>query len=235
MLNLLVDDYVNKMILGYENNLKIILKDEGVNTSDEDNMDSLIAKVDEEFDRQVVPAGDAVAEDVIAGKTFMNSSGEILTGTATLESSGGYKIVSGTDIVMIDSVMTVGDSYTNYYEFTTSSNYTLVNTTNRYKFTAKYTGWYIVTMHTVIPRSSANMFTYGGRCVVKDSNGNATGTTGDKKETINTGGSGKYAAGIDMAWNLYFNPGDYVEFYMYTSSSAEAVGCRGITVTCALE
>jgi hypothetical protein len=52
MLDLLVDDYINNMILGYENNLKIILTDEGVSVSNEDNMDSLIAKVDEEFDRQ---------------------------------------------------------------------------------------------------------------------------------------------------------------------------------------
>ena len=50
MLDLLVDDYINKLILGYENNLRIILTDEGVSVSDEDNMDSLITKVDEEFD-----------------------------------------------------------------------------------------------------------------------------------------------------------------------------------------
>ena len=52
MLDLLVDDYINKLILGYENNLRIILTDEGVSVSNEDNMDSLIAKVDEEFDRK---------------------------------------------------------------------------------------------------------------------------------------------------------------------------------------
>ena len=52
MLDLLVDDYINNMILGYENNLRIILTDEGVSVSNEDNMDSLITKVDEEFDRQ---------------------------------------------------------------------------------------------------------------------------------------------------------------------------------------
>ena len=57
MLDLLVDDYVNNMILGYENNLRIILTDEGVSVSDEDNMDSLITKVDEEFDRKNANAG----------------------------------------------------------------------------------------------------------------------------------------------------------------------------------
>ena len=52
MLDLLVDDYINNMVLGYENNLKIILTDEGVSVNNEDNMDSLITKVDEEFDRK---------------------------------------------------------------------------------------------------------------------------------------------------------------------------------------
>jgi hypothetical protein len=57
MLNLLVDGYVNNKILGYENNLRIILTDEGVNVSNEDNMDSLITKVDEEFDRKSANSG----------------------------------------------------------------------------------------------------------------------------------------------------------------------------------
>jgi hypothetical protein len=52
MLNLLVDDYINKMILGYENNLKIILSDEDIDVTEEDDIASLIVKVDEEFDRQ---------------------------------------------------------------------------------------------------------------------------------------------------------------------------------------
>ena len=81
MLNLLVDDYVNNMILGYENNLRIILTDEGVSVSNEDNMDSLISKVDEEFDKQVVPQGTAVASDVLSGKTFINSTGQLVTGS----------------------------------------------------------------------------------------------------------------------------------------------------------
>ena len=84
MLDLLVDDYINNMILGYENNLRIILTDEGVNVTEEDTMDSLITKVDEEFDRKVVPQGTAVESDVRAGKTFINSTGELLKGTANI-------------------------------------------------------------------------------------------------------------------------------------------------------
>jgi hypothetical protein len=55
-------------------------------------MASLISKVDEEFDRQVVPVGDATVEDVIAGKTFMNNMGELLTGALV---SGLNKIKQG--------------------------------------------------------------------------------------------------------------------------------------------
>ena len=50
MLNLLVDDYVNNAIVGYENNLRIILADESVNVTEEDDIASLITKVDSEFD-----------------------------------------------------------------------------------------------------------------------------------------------------------------------------------------
>ena len=95
MLDLLVDDYINNMILGYENNLRIILTDEGVSVSDEDNMDSLITKVDEEFNDKeneistletelsgkVTPVGTAVVSNVLTGKTFINSTGSTLTGT----------------------------------------------------------------------------------------------------------------------------------------------------------
>jgi hypothetical protein len=88
MLDLLVDNHINNMILGYENNLRVILTDEGVSVNDEDNMDSLIAKVDEEFDNRISPAGDAVAADVASGKTFINSSGQLITGTGTMVSGG---------------------------------------------------------------------------------------------------------------------------------------------------
>ena len=94
MLDLLVDDYINKLILGYENNLRIILTDEGVSVNNEDNMDSLIAKVDEEFDRQVVPQGTAVAANVDSGKTFINSTGQLVTGTSNKISPAGNAVAS---------------------------------------------------------------------------------------------------------------------------------------------
>ena len=72
--------------------LASILQGEGVTVTEEDDMASLISKVDQEFDRQVVPAGDATVEDVIAGKTFMNNMGELLTGALV---SGLNKIKQG--------------------------------------------------------------------------------------------------------------------------------------------
>jgi hypothetical protein len=87
MLNLLVDDYVNNAIVGHENNLRIILANEGVEVSEEDDMNDLITKVDEEFDRQVVPDGTAVASDVLANKTFINSTGDLVTGSITNQGS----------------------------------------------------------------------------------------------------------------------------------------------------
>ena len=61
--------------------LASILEEEGVSVTEEDDMASLISKVDEEFNNQVVPAGDAVASNVLSGKTFINSTGSTLTGT----------------------------------------------------------------------------------------------------------------------------------------------------------
>ena len=84
MLSLLVEGYINAMINQYINNLRIVLADEGVETTDEDDMDSLISKVDQEFNKQVLPAGNATVNDVVNGKTFMNSNGTLLTGKATL-------------------------------------------------------------------------------------------------------------------------------------------------------
>ena len=75
--------------------LASILQEEGVNVTEEDDMASLINKVDEEFDNQVVPAGTAVASDVISGKTFINSTGKTVTGTATISSLGGMQFASG--------------------------------------------------------------------------------------------------------------------------------------------
>ena len=89
--------------------LKSILAEEGVTTTEEDDMASLITKVDEEFNEKnnemdslnttitllnnqvnsltnelagkVTPAGDAVAGNVLSGKTFINSTGQVVTGT----------------------------------------------------------------------------------------------------------------------------------------------------------
>ena len=60
-----------------------ILQEEGVEVTEEDDMASLITKVDKEFDKQVVPAGTAVASNVLSGKTFINSTGQTITGTMT--------------------------------------------------------------------------------------------------------------------------------------------------------
>jgi len=87
MLDLLVDDFINNMINEYYNNLKLVLIDEGVELTEEDDMNSLIVKVDEEFDRQVVPEGTAVASNVLAGKTFINSTGNLVTGSMTNQGS----------------------------------------------------------------------------------------------------------------------------------------------------
>ena len=67
--------------------LASILVDEGVSVTEEDDMASLISKVDEEFNRQVVPEGNAVASNVLAGKTFINSTGNLVTGSMTNQGS----------------------------------------------------------------------------------------------------------------------------------------------------
>ena len=89
--------------------LKSILAEEGVTTTEEDDMASLITKVDEEFNDKnnemsslntnitlltnqvnnltselagkVTPAGNAVAANVLSGKTFINSTGQVVTGS----------------------------------------------------------------------------------------------------------------------------------------------------------
>jgi hypothetical protein len=89
--------------------LASILQEEGVSVTEEDDMASLISKVDEEFNDKnnemsslntnitlltnqvnsltnelagkVTPTGTAVASNVLSGKTFINSTGQTITGT----------------------------------------------------------------------------------------------------------------------------------------------------------
>ena len=67
--------------------LASILQEEGVSVTNEDNMASLISKVDQEFDRQVVPQGTAGPEHVLQGVSFMNSSGTVQNGNIPILSS----------------------------------------------------------------------------------------------------------------------------------------------------
>ena len=92
--------------------LASILEDEGVEVLEEDTMASLIGKVDEEFDRQVVPQGTATINDVVSGKTFINSTGQLLTGTA----SKGLATTTGT--VNVSSTLYTSKSFTINIDFT---------------------------------------------------------------------------------------------------------------------
>lgn len=75
-------------------------------------MASLISKVDSEFDRQIVPQGTATINDVISGKTFINSTGQLLTGTA----SKGLSTATGT--VNVSSIIYTSKSFTINANFT---------------------------------------------------------------------------------------------------------------------
>jgi hypothetical protein len=78
----------------YYNNLYNVLEEEGVSVTEEDDMSSLISKVDEEFDKQVIPEGTAVASNVDKGKTFINSTGKVVTGTSTKVAPAGTAVAS---------------------------------------------------------------------------------------------------------------------------------------------
>lgn len=83
-----------------------ILEDEGVELSGSETLGELIIKVDERFDElhseineleteltgKVTPAGNAVASDVLSGKTFINSTGQVVTGT--MANRGGAQTVT---------------------------------------------------------------------------------------------------------------------------------------------
>ena len=108
-----------------------ILENEGVDVTEEDDMASLITKVDEEFNDKnnemsslntnitlltnqvnnltselagkVTPAGNAVAANVLSGKTFINSTGQVVTGTMA---NNGTKTINPKA-----SAQTLGDGY----------------------------------------------------------------------------------------------------------------------------
>ena len=82
--------------------LASILTEEGVSVTEEDDMASLISKVDEEFDRQVVPTGTAVAGDVLSGKTFINNTGQVVTGSM-VNRGGAQTVTPGTSNKTLNS------------------------------------------------------------------------------------------------------------------------------------
>ena len=93
MLDLLVDDYVNNMLNGYYNNLKLVLIDEGVEVTEEDDMNSLIVKVDEEFDRKNSEIADVYNPYVLYCVGDSNESSKFTTGDnayITNTSTAGY-------------------------------------------------------------------------------------------------------------------------------------------------
>lgn len=68
--------------------LASVLQDEKVTVLEKDNIIDLIDKTDDHFDYlnnqlagKINPVGTAVASDVLAGKTFSNSTGQTITGT----------------------------------------------------------------------------------------------------------------------------------------------------------
>lgn len=104
--------------------LASILQEEGVSVTEEDDMASLISKVDSEFDRQVVPQGTATANDVISGKTFINSTGQLVTGSITSHGTN-------TDCVSVNGTTQSGMLYVRIprgaYLTNSSSGYPAIN------------------------------------------------------------------------------------------------------------
>ena len=105
--------------------LASILTEEGVSVTEEDDMASLISKTDNQFNSlnttitllnnqvnsltnelagKVTPAGTAVAANVLSGKTFINSTGQVVTGTMNNYGShtyvANYVGYSGTAVYM---------------------------------------------------------------------------------------------------------------------------------------
>lgn len=60
-----------------------MLVKEGISVSDDDNILDLLEKIANALANQVVPAGTAVENNVLSGKTFINSTGNLITGKMT--------------------------------------------------------------------------------------------------------------------------------------------------------
>ena len=73
-----------------------ILVKEGVSVSDDDNILVLLEKIANELNKQVVPAGTAVENNVLSGKTFINSTGNLITGKMT--NQGNKTVTAGTTV-----------------------------------------------------------------------------------------------------------------------------------------
>ena len=99
--------------------LASILEDEGVEVLTSDNLTTLINKVDTEFERQVVPQGTAVANNVLSGKTFINSTGAVVTGAMT--NQGNKTITPTTNVQTLPAgyynsvtINAIGSGYAQY-------------------------------------------------------------------------------------------------------------------------
>jgi hypothetical protein len=89
MLDLLVDDYINNMLISYENTLRIILTNKGISVTEEDDMGDLINKVDT---ISVCPTMIADTTFDTANRFFFANGDEASTCTGTT----GAKLVSFT-------------------------------------------------------------------------------------------------------------------------------------------
>lgn len=89
MLDLLVDDYINNMLISYENTLRIILTNKGISATEEDDMGDLINKVDTIN----------VCSTMIADATFDNANRFLFANgdeASTCTGTTGAKLVSFT-------------------------------------------------------------------------------------------------------------------------------------------
>jgi hypothetical protein len=79
----------------YKTSIISILQSAGVSASTDETLGELIAKIDTTLDSRVTPAGTAVAGNVLSGKTFINSTGQTITGTMT-NRGGAQTVTPGT-------------------------------------------------------------------------------------------------------------------------------------------